>query len=181
MKDFIDYWTVHNGQQDVGKVLHDEYMRALADLDQSRKKTLKYIVPVNGSRGWHPGFDPNATDELVALANEIEGKNAALKSISQGIEEFMVVVGCPSLAVIGAEMSVAKSRLSDARTTAKATSIKASNAHAGLSPAEVQELDAVILANATFAEARAKLEPVIADLTDRIARGRAILGAHNGR
>ncbi|HQN30007.1 MAG TPA: hypothetical protein PKX20_02665 [Methanothrix soehngenii] len=175
MKEFIDYWSAHHGQQDDGKALYDRYTRALADLDQSRRKTLKYIIPVNGSKGWHPVFDPNATDELVALASEIEAKNAALKSASQDIEEFMAAVGRPSLAMVGSELAVVKSRLADARAVAKAVSIKASNTHPGLSPAEVQELDDVVLANAAFAEVRGKLEPQIADLTDRITHGRALL------
>ncbi len=108
MQEFIDYWAAHHEQQDDGKILYDKHQRALAAIEDSRRKTLKYIIPVNGSKGWHPGFDPEATAEIVALAAEIEAANSTLKSVSQNIEEFMAVVGCPISRVLG-ELQVAGS------------------------------------------------------------------------
>ena len=175
MKKFLDYWAGHSGQPDEGKILYSRYEHALSDLNQSRKKTIQYIIPVNGSKGWHPGFDPDATEEIAALANEIESKKAALKSVSQDIEEFMTVVGCPSLELLGQELAVVKRHLSDAIHKNKAASIIASGRNPRLSPAEVQDLDEVVLANAALAEAREQFDPQIADLSDRLNRGRAIL------
>jgi hypothetical protein len=175
MKKFLDYWAGHSGQPDEGKILYSRYEHALSDLNQSRKKTVQYLIPVNGAKGWHPGFDPDATEEIAALANEIEGKKAVLKSVSQDIEDFKAVVGYPSLAVLGAELAVIKRHLSDAVYKAKSASIIASGRNPRLSPAEVQDLDEVVLANAAFAEAREQFDPQIADLSDRLARGRAIL------
>jgi hypothetical protein len=175
MKKFLDYWAGHSGQPDEGKILHSRYEHALSDLNQSRKKTIQYIIPVNGSKGWHPGFDPDATEEIAGLANEIESKKAVLKSVSQDIEDFIAVVGYPSLAMLGAELAVVRRHLSDAIHKTKAAAIIASGRNPRLSPAEVQDLDEVVLANAALAEARERFDPQIADLSDRLNRGRAIL------
>ena len=112
MKQFIDYWASHSGQPDEGKILYSRYEHALSDLNQSRKKTIQYLIPINGAKGWHPGFDPDATEEIAALANEIESKKAALKSVSQDIEDFMATVGYPSLELLGQELAVVKRHLS---------------------------------------------------------------------
>ena len=175
MKQFIVYWASHSGQPDEGRILYSRYERALSDLNQSRQKTIRFIIPVNGSKGWHPGFDPDATEEIAALANEIESKKAVLKSVSQDIEDFMGVVGYPSLELLGQELAVVKRHLSDAIHKNKAAAIVASGRNPILSPAEVQDLDEVVLANAALAEAREQFDPQIADLSDRLNRGRAIL------
>ena len=175
MKQFIDYWASHSGQPDEGKILYSRYEHALSDLNQSRKKTVQYLIPVNGAKGWHPGFDPDATEEIAALANEIEGKKAVLKSVSQDIEDFKAVVGYPSLELLGQDLATARRHFSDAVYKAKSVSIMASNRNPRLSPAEIQDLDEVVLANAVLAEARERFDPQIADLSDRLARGRAIL------
>ena len=112
MKQFIVYWASHSGQPDEGRILYSRYERALSDLNQSRKKTIQYLIPINGAKGWHPGFDPDATEEIAALANEIESKKAALKSVSQDIEDFMATVGYPSLELLGQELAVVKRHLS---------------------------------------------------------------------
>ncbi len=178
MKQFIDYWASHSGQPDEGKILHSRYERALSDLNQSRKKTIQYLIPTNGAKGWHPGFDPDATEEIAGLANEIESKKAALKSVSQDIEDFMGVVGYPSLAMLGQELATARRHLSDAVYKAKSASIIASGRNPRLSPAEVQDLDEIVLANAALVEARERFDPQIADLSDRLNRGRAILAGN---
>jgi len=150
MKEFLDYWASHSDQPDEGKILYSRYEHALSDLNQSRKKTIQYLIPTNGAKGWHPGFDPDATEEIAGLANEIESKKAALKSISQDIEDFIAAVGYPSLAMLGAELAVVKRHLSDAVYKAKSASIIASGRNPRLSPAEVQDLDEVVLANAAL-------------------------------
>jgi hypothetical protein len=45
MKQFLDYWSAHLGQNDEGKILHSRYERVLSDLNQSRKKRFNTLSP----------------------------------------------------------------------------------------------------------------------------------------
>jgi len=174
MQEFLEYWAAHPGQQDDGKALYDKYQRAQAAVEGSRRKTLKYIIPVNGSKGWHPGFDPEATAEIVALAAEIEAANSTLKSISQDIEEFMAAVGGPVVSVLATKRAEVMRHLADGRYKAKAAGIKAGNRYPNLSPAEIRMQDEVMRADIAFEEIREKLEPELTDLEARIHKAHEI-------
>lgn len=83
MQKFLEYWAGHKSQQDPdGEVLFNEYQAAVLDLENSRRKTQAFIIPLNTGKGWHPGFDPDSTSDVINLASEIDQKKATLKSIS---------------------------------------------------------------------------------------------------
>ncbi|WP_348305440.1 hypothetical protein [Methanothrix sp.] len=59
------------------------------------------------------------------MSDEIDQKKAAWESVCQDINEFMNVVGCPSLAVLGAERAEARHHLAEAIEKSKDKSIVA--------------------------------------------------------
>lgn len=175
MKEFLQYWAKSRDQQDDARSLFSAHQSALAALESSRQKTHGFIIPLNGSKGWHPGFDPDETEQVVALAAEIDARKAALKSIAQEIEAFVAVAGGPTFRPLSDQIQAARRRVSDSRLKAKAISRVAMNTNPSLSPAEIQELPEVLEANLALVKTCEEFEPVIADLTTRIEKAREIL------
>ena len=176
MQKFLEFWAGHKSQQDPdGAVLFNEYQAAALDLENSRRKTQAFMMPVNTGKGWHPVFDPDATAAVVNLASEIDQKKAILKAISQAIDEFITIVGGPSLQPLSDQRKELRQQIESLRIKARNMSALEARKNPRLSPAEVQDLPAVMAANADLSEGRADLEPKIAELTNRLEQGRAIL------
>jgi hypothetical protein len=177
LRSFIDYWTSPpRGVQDDARKLYDRYVAVQSALADHRRRTVGYLVPANHGKGWHPVFDPDLTEEVTALASEIERHKADQKSIVEAIEAFMSIAGGPSLQALADELQSERRRLQSYVHVTKAATIKASNLNPRLSPAEVQELPAVVEANGKLSEARLELEPKIEALSSRLEKARAILG-----
>jgi len=177
MKEFLKYWAADpKSQQDIdGKILYSQYTIKLADLENSRRKTQAFLIPLNTGKGWHPGFDPDMTDAVTRLAAEIDQKKMALKSISEAINDFAAAVGGPSLQPVVDQYRAAKMRLDDLRIKARNTTVLETNRNPRLSPTEIQDLPAVLAVNAALADGREQLDPLMADLATRQKRGREIL------
>lgn len=177
MKKFLEYWAAgpRTNQQIDGKVLYDEYEARLADLENTRRKTNALLVPLNVGKGVHPAFDPDQTDAVVALAAEIEAENDTVKSISQAINDFMALVGGPSLAPLEAKYLKTDRTLKRLIITAKNVAAVAARKNPQMDPTDVLDLPEVLAANAALAEAREGLEAEIADSIDRLQKARVIL------
>jgi hypothetical protein len=174
---FLDFWaSPPRGLQDDAQKLYDRYVAVQSALADHRRRTAEYLVPANHGKGWHPVFDPDLTEEVALLASEIERHKADQKSIVEAIEAFMYIAGGPSLQALADELQSERRRLQSYVHVTKAATIKASNLNPRLSPAEVQELPAVVEANGKLSEARLELEPKIEALSSRLEKARAILG-----
>lgn len=154
--------------------MYRKYKSAVEDLAMSRK-TSTFLVPINTGKGWHPAFDPEATEEVTALADEIKQKKETLESVTQAINEFVVIADGPSLQLLEDKLATARRSLVMQNIKAKNATSLATNQNRHKSPAEIQDLLEVVTANAALAEARPKLEAEIADLKARLQKPRAIL------
>ena len=132
-------------------------------------------MPLNTGKGWHPAFEPDATGEVVALADEIRQKREALESISQAIKDFVDMAGGSSLQLLEDQHTAARRNLADHVIRAKNTTSLAKIQNRHMSSAEIQDLPEVVAANAALAEARPAIEAEINDLQDRLLKAKAIL------
>lgn len=107
--DFLEYWQ---NSRDIENTRHiaAAYHDAVADVETSRAQTLKFIQPVRGSKvAWAVGFSPDKFDQVSALAEEIESKEAKLKAICDDIEAFLALAeGKPTFARVAALRANAK-------------------------------------------------------------------------
>ncbi len=177
MEEFLKYWEAgaRASHPIDGNVLYDKYKSALVDLETSRLKTCKLLVPANNGKVWHPEFDPDQIEQVVALSNEINEKKETLRSITQAITDFVTLVGGPSLQLLEDKFSTARRNLAMYNIKAKNATSLATNQNRHMSPTEIQDLPNVLTANAALAEARLSLEAEMADLLGRLEKARQIL------
>jgi len=185
MQKFLEYWAAagSNPRQppdDAGR-LYSAYNVAIGDLETSRAKTYKLLVPHNNGKAWHPAFDSDMIAEVISLNTEIEEKKETLKAIANDIEAFMNVAGTPTIAGLVEQLHQAQRRIQDARLKAKNETIVANNRNHRLAPPEVQDLPTVMAANLALAEVRNEFEPIISETTTKLEAARAIVEKYNMR
>lgn len=179
MQKFLEYWAAARQEQpDDAKQLYNAYQSALAGLADSRLKTHRLLVPHNNGKAWHPAFDPDMVEEVVALNSEIDAKKATLKAISDDINTFVAAVGGPTISPLIEQSKQAQRRITDAMLKAKNATMIENNKNPRLVPLEVQELPEVVAANLALAEVRNQHEPVIADLKSRLEKARKIMAKY---
>jgi len=61
LDDFLTFWsdpmTQKNHSSDPAKNLYDVRLKRLAQLAELNKRTLDFIVPISGAKGWSVGFE----------------------------------------------------------------------------------------------------------------------------
>ena len=71
MQKFLEYWAAAGSnqrqQQDDAGRLYSAYNAAINDLETSRAKTYKLLVPHNNGKAWQPAFDSDMIAEVVSL------------------------------------------------------------------------------------------------------------------
>ena len=179
MQKFLEYWAAARSsprqQPDDAGRLYSAYNAVINDLETSRAKTYKLLVPHNNGKAWQPAFDSDMIAEVVSLNTEIEEKKATLKAIANDIDAFMNVAGNPTMAGLVEQLHQAQRRIQDARLKAKNETIVATNLNRRLAPLEVQDLPTVIAANLALAEVRNEFEPIISEINAKLEAARAIV------
>ncbi|MDD1753009.1 MAG: hypothetical protein LUQ38_07970 [Methanotrichaceae archaeon] len=74
---------------------------------------------MNNGKAWRPEFDPDQIEQAAAISSEIEQKKEILKSITQTINNFVTLVGRPSLQVLENKHSIARRNLTELNVKAK--------------------------------------------------------------
>jgi len=179
VSDFLAYWATPHGT-DPAAVLFDAHKAAEAQLRERRALTLKFLQPVKNSKGaWVPGFAPDAIDDVVKLASDIEVAVDKLKSIRQDIEAFLdITEGSPTLAGIVAERTAMFNRRKNTERRAAAMLKRALDADPAASPAVLMQRGEIAEAYAAVERAQSETEGALAELEEKIRRANAILEKH---
>jgi len=184
LDDFLTFWsdpiTQQNHSSDPAKLLYDVRLNQLAQLAELNRRTLDFVVPISGSKGWSVGFDPDRTDDVARVASEIQATKEKLKSLSQDVAEFMTLSkGACTFRAPSDELSRFMRTGTMHQTTARRETRKAMRLNPKTLLEDIANMPAVKGAYEKLTNHEQETKNAIEDLKDRLQKMRAICEKHS--
>ena len=182
MKQFLAFWESNPDRNsrapDQAMRLYAAYKNASANLAGLKSQTGQYVIPVRSGKSLVPGFDPEKLNEVADLASSIEAGEKRIGAIARDIDEFMELCEGPRFGHLSQKRRSLYTELSNKETAYKHTILKLTSANPEALPSEVEAMPAAVTARGEWLELKGKLEPAIAEATDRIEKAQKILAKH---
>ena len=182
MEQFLDFWASNPDKNsrapDAAMKLYLASESARANLAGLKRQTGQYMIPVRSGKNLIPGFDPEKLDEVADLAASIEAGEKRIGAIARDIDEFMTLCEGPRFGQLSQKRRSLYTELSNKETSYRHAVLKLTSAHPEAIPSEIEAMPAAVTARGEWLEMKSKLEPAIAEATDRIEKAQKILAKH---
>lgn len=182
ISNFLSWWeaelavTAREPSPDSAKALYYAHREAVADLQNTRAKTLQFLQPVNNGKAWAVGFAADKIPEVAALAGEIARKEENLKSICHDIEEFLKLNDdAPHLREIARRREEMRGAISRAARAAEAVRRREMMRNRSATMAEMAACPDIVEAENRLTVARETNGPIIEALTAKLEQMRVII------
>ena len=182
MEQFLDFWGSNPDRNsrapDQAMRLYIAYKNASSNLASLKQQTVNYLIPIHSGKNLIPGFDSEKLNEVADLAASIEAGEKRIGAIARDIDEFMTLCEGPRFGQLSQKRRSLHLELSNKETAYKHTILKLTSANPEAIPSEIEAMPTAVTARGEWLEMKSKLEPAIAEATDRIEKAQRILAKH---
>jgi hypothetical protein len=173
--EYIDNLDQDQRIREPGASVADAFRDAGASLIELKESAQSYLVPGKDSRGrWVPVFDEDRTNDVANLASQISQTKDKIESISNDINEIVVIGDGPGHFGLLDQLQEARRSLRNAQNHAANLSQRAIAKNPGLSLDKIANLSGVAEAYLDLSEVEATAPAKIAALEAKVAQRRTI-------